>query len=101
MRKFETLLLLSPELNSEAREALVSNFSAVIERMEGKVVLVDNWGMKDLAYPVEKQMRGYYIRLEYVAPGTAVAELERNIRIADGIFKFITVKLSDKVEELA
>jgi small subunit ribosomal protein S6 len=44
-------------------------------------------------------MRGYYLRLEYAAPGTAIAELERNIRISDGIFKFMTVQLGDQPEE--
>ena len=46
-------------------------------------------------------MRGYFVRLEYVAPGDTVAELERVIRISDGVFKFITVKLADTVEEVA
>ena len=57
--------------------------------------------MRDLAYPVRKQMRGYYVRLEYAGPATLVAELERNIRIADGIFKFVSVKLADTAEEEA
>ena len=53
------------------------------------------------AYPVRKQMRGYFVRLEYVAPGDTVAELERIIRISDGAFKFLTVKLADAAEEVA
>ena len=63
------------------------------------MLAVDHWGMRDLAYPVRKQMRGYYVRLEYAAPSTLVAELERIIRITDGIFKFITVRLADEVAE--
>jgi len=101
MRKFETLLLLSPELSSEVRTELIDGFKAIIEREGGKVLLEDSWGMRDLAYPVKKQMRGWYVRLEYAAPGTLVAELERNIRIAEGVFKFVTVKLADTVEEVA
>jgi small subunit ribosomal protein S6 len=56
---------------------------------------VDHWGTKELAYPVQKQMRGYYVRLEYDALAPLVAELERNIRISAGIFKFVTVRLPD------
>ena len=99
MRKFETLLLLSPELPAEARETLLGNLAGVLEREQGRIIVADHWGMRDLAYPVRKQMRGYYVRLEYAAPGTAIAELERNIRISDGIFKFMTVQLSDQLEE--
>lgn len=101
MRKFETLLLLSPELGSDSREELVTTLSGVIERVEGKVLEVDHWGMRDLAYPVQKQMRGYYVRFEYACPGAGVAELERIIRITDGIYKFVTVKLADELEEVA
>lgn len=99
MRKFETLLLLSPELAADAREGLLASLTAVLEREQGTVVTLDHWGMRDLAYPVRKHMRGYYVRFEYLAPGAAVAELERNIRIADGIYKFVTVKLADNVAE--
>ena len=101
MRKFETLLLLSPELASEVRTSLLEGLKGVIEREGGKVLAEDPWGMRDLAYPVKKQMRGFYFRLEYTGPGAMVAELERNIRIAEGIFKFMTVKLPDAVEEVA
>ncbi|MDR1360615.1 MAG: 30S ribosomal protein S6 [Deltaproteobacteria bacterium] len=101
MRKFETLLLLSPELSVEARTVVLDGLKAVIDREGGRMLTEDVWGMRDLAYPVQKQMRGFYVRLEYAAPGALVAELERNIRIADGIFKFVTVKLADSVEEVA
>ncbi len=97
MRKFETLLLLSPELPADGREALIASFVAVIEREKGSMLATDHWGMRDLAYPVRKQMRGYYVRLEYAGPGALIAELERNIRNAEGIFKFTTVKLADSV----
>ena len=101
MRKFETLLLLSPELTVEQRDGVIASLVADIEREGGKMLATDPWGMRDLAYPVKKQMRGFYVRLEYAAPGALVAELERNIRIADGIFKFTSVKLADSVEEVA
>ena len=97
MRKFETLLLLSPELSAENREGIISALTAIIEREKGVMVEVDNWGMRDLAYPVRKLMRGYYVRLVYNAPAELIAELERIVRITDGIFKFVTVKLADEV----
>lgn len=101
MRKFETLVLLSPELSTENREGIINGLVAIVEREQGKMIEVDNWGMRDLAYPVRKQMRGNYVRLVYAAPANLVAELERNIRITDGIFKFVTVKLADAAEEVA
>lgn len=100
MRDFETLVLISPELSSESRDGIINNLVAIIEREGGKMIEVDQWGMRDLAYPVHKLMRGFYVRLVYEAPPALVAELERNIRITDGIFKFLTVRFEERpVEE--
>ncbi|GFK92508.1 30S ribosomal protein S6 [Fundidesulfovibrio magnetotacticus] len=96
MRKYELLLLLSPELNAESKKSLVDGLVAITERENGSILTVDDWGTKDLAYPVRKYVRGQYVRMEFTAPPTTVAELERIVRITDGIFKFVTVKLADK-----
>ena len=98
VRHYETLLLFSPELAADNLQALLTNFGNIITTQGGDSVTVDDWGVKELAYPVRKQLRGHYVRLEYNLPASAVAELERNIRIADGIFKFVTVKLDDKAK---
>lgn len=101
MRKLETLVLFSPELTAEEREQLLTKLTGVIERENGKMLEVDQWGMRDLSYPVCKQMRGFYVRLEYAAPPALVAELERIIRIQEGIFKFLTIRIEEFVEEEA
>jgi small subunit ribosomal protein S6 len=103
MNKYETLILLSPELASENRQEILDTLTGVITRENGTILEVDDWGMRDLAYPVRKQVRGYYVRLEYACPGQVVAELERIIRINDGIFKFLSVRLEEGVapEEVA
>lgn len=99
MRQFETLLLFSPELSAENREGLLKGITSIIEREGGKMDEIDQWGMRDLAYPVRKQMRGYYVRLVYSAPAPLIAELERNLRITDGLFKFLTVRLDENAAE--
>ena len=91
---YETLVLLSPELAEDNRKEILETLTGIVDREGGNMVETDDWGMRTLAYPVEKQTRGYYVRLVYDAPGALVAELERNIRITDGIFKFMTVKLA-------
>ena len=101
MRKFETLVLLSPDLSTEDREALLDMLKGVIQNESGQVADVDDWGTRELAYPVQKHTRGRYVRLEYGLPGSAVSELERKIRIADGILKFLTVKLDDELQPVA
>ena len=101
MTRYEQLLLFSPELGSEERQSVLDRLGAVIEREGGQVLAVDDWGMKDTAYPVRKFTRGHYVRLEMAMPGAAVAELERNVRISEGILKFITVRLADAAQQEA
>lgn len=101
LNHYETLVLMSPELTEENRKEILANLSGIIERDGGKIGLVDDWGVRTLAYPVRKLTRGHYVRLDYTAPGAVVAELERNIRITDGLFKFVTVRLDEAVEESA
>lgn len=98
LRKYETLLLFSPDLSSEERQAVLNDLDQVVRDYSGQVVEVDDWGAKELAYPVQKHTRGHYVRLEYGALGTVVEEMERKIRIADGVMKFLTVKLADEFQ---
>ena len=95
LNHYETLVLMSPELAEENRKEILGNLTGIIERDGGTIGLVDDWGIRTLAYPVRKLTRGHYVRLDYTAPGALVAELERNIRITDGLFKFVTVRLDE------
>lgn len=99
LRTYETLLLLSPELSAEGRGEILDNLKGVIQNEGGKPLDLNEWGMRDLAYPVKKQTRGYYVLLTYALDGSKVSELERIIRITDGVFKFVVVKLSDTTTE--
>lgn len=98
LKKYETLLLFRSDFTQEDRQNVLDELDKVIGNYSGEVSLVDEWGMKELAYPVEKHTRGYFVRLEYGSPGQAVYELERKIRITEGVLKFMTVKLSDQYQ---
>ena len=73
----------------------IEKFKKVIEGQEGTVSLVDEWGMRDLAYRIDKQSKGVYALLRYQATGRAVEELERNLSLLSPY----TVK--DKYKQLA
>jgi small subunit ribosomal protein S6 len=73
----------------------IEKFKKVIEGQDGTVSNVDEWGARDLAYRIEKQARGFYTLLRYRATGKAVDELERNIRLTDGILRYLTVRADE------
>ena len=91
MRKYETLMVLRPELPEAQTRETLDRARRLIEEMGGKVDQVQEWGMRDLAYPIRKQTRGYYVLTEYSSTAEGVNELERNLKIADEILRFLTV----------
>ncbi len=98
MRKYETLILFSPDLNSEERQAILDDLNKVVGSYSGQLIETDDWGLRELAYPVQKYTRGHYTRLVYGASGDVVHEVERKLRIAEGVFKFLSVKLADELQ---
>jgi len=88
---YETLFVVHPEKGSRMKE-FIERFKKVIESQDGSVTHVDEWGARDLAYRIEKQARGYYTLIRYNATGRAVDELERNLKLTDGILRYLTVR---------
>ena len=88
---YETLFVVHPEKGPRMKE-FIERFKKVIEGQEGSVIAIDEWGARDLAYRIEKQARGYYTLIRYNASGRAVDELERNLRLTDGILRYLTVR---------
>lgn len=96
IRQYETTYILMPELDEGERNKVKERFANVIEQQfGGSIVKVDEWGRRPLAYKIKKESSGYYICTRYDAPGDAVAELERILRLADPVMKFLTVRIED------
>lgn len=91
MTLYETLFVVHPEKGPRMKE-FIERFKKVIEGQDGSVTDVDEWGARDLAYRIEKQARGYYTLIRYNATGRAVDELERNLKMTDGILRYLTVR---------
>ena len=94
MTLYETLFVVHPERGSRMKE-FIERFKKVIEGQQGTVSLVDEWGMRDLAYRIDKQSKGVYALLRYQATGRAVEELERNLKLTDGILRYLTVRTEE------
>ncbi len=97
MRKYETVLISDPDLQDQTRTELFDKVRNIITKENGILLDFDEWGNKKLAYEIKKKLRGYYACLTYGGTGDLVKELERNLRLSDGIMKYMTILLSDKV----
>jgi len=95
---YETLFVVKPTLTEEEIKSQIEKVKAVLDKEGAELVATDDMGMRKLAYPVEKNERGYYTVLFYKANGSSIAELERNLRINEEIIKFLTVKYTKNKE---
>ena len=101
MANYQSVLIARQDLGASQINTLVSDLSEVIKKEGGEVVKVDNWGLKNLAYRIKKNRKGYYVLLNIVAPANAVAEYERLIRLNEDIIRYMTVRLEDFNNDVA
>ena len=97
MSKYELALVLNARVDDESRTGTVEKAKALIERFGGNITDVEEWGKKRLAYEIDKMTEGYYTFIHFEAETTAPAEIERRVRILDGVIRYLVVK-DDGVE---
>lgn len=95
MSKYESILIARQDLGQTQVNDIVATLSDAIKREGGEVVNVDNWGLKNLAYRIKKNRKGYYVVLNISAPANAIFEYERLARINEDIIRYMTVKVED------
>lgn len=91
MNKYESVIIINPNLEEEAIKALIEKISNLINT-DGKVSSVEEVGKKKLAYEIKKNKEGFYVIFKFEANPELITELERVYRITDEVIKFIVVK---------
>lgn len=97
-KEYETIYILRPDVDADTAEKVQTRVNEVVTSATGKIVKVEGWGRRRLAYPVAKQRRGVYVYLKYLGGGGLVQEIERNLKLSDVVLKFQTVLLRDHVD---
>ena len=98
MRTYEVSFIAAPTLTPEELDAFVAQMQTVVEGKNGKVVKVDNWGKKSLAYKIKRFRDGYYVILTVEADGAIIAELERRFRVADHVIRFLSLRIDEDLK---
>ncbi|RUM57887.1 MAG: 30S ribosomal protein S6 [Nautilia sp.] len=98
IKHYEVLFVLRPTLTEEEIAKQIETINGVITNNGGEIVAVDKVGMRDLAYEIQKNKRGYYTITYFKAPTSAIKEIERNLRINEDVIRFLTVKYETKKE---
>ncbi|WP_437741238.1 30S ribosomal protein S6 [Sorangium sp. So ce302] len=97
-REYETIYILRPDIDADGAERIGSRLAEVVGRESGRLTKVETWGRRRLAYDIAKHRRGVYVYLKYLGGGKVVAEIERNLRLSDGVLKYQTVLVRNDVE---
>jgi small subunit ribosomal protein S6 len=100
-REYETIYILRPNTPNEGVSEVNTRIKNVIEGMGGKVIKVDNWGKRRLAYEVAKERKGIYLYWQYLAQPGVVEECERNLRMLDNVIRYLTTKVDENIDVAA
>jgi small subunit ribosomal protein S6 len=100
-RRYETLVLIHPEQGEAGSKELAARIRTLIEDQGGTVSQVQEWGLRDLAYLVEKQRRAFYVLFEYRASSKGLDEIERNLKLMDPVLRFIAVRQAENAPPAA
>jgi small subunit ribosomal protein S6 len=97
MRHYETTYILRPNLGEDQFTEIIDRTNAIVTNDGGAILYLDRWGVKRLAYEISREAQGYYVHMNYAAPGKTVDEIERIFRIDDRVLRYLTVKLGDNM----
>jgi small subunit ribosomal protein S6 len=100
MRVYEELFILKPDSPEEEVDGFVDQIKQVITSGKGTVDKVDKWGVRKLAYRVNKYNEGLYVLVVFTSGPELVKEVERRMRVADQVIKFITVRIDEKMKKV-
>ncbi|GAB6905957.1 30S ribosomal protein S6 [Desulfosarcina cetonica] len=98
MRRYETIVILDPDLSKEAEAPFFERVNDLIPQYTGFLIETDDWGTKKLAYDIKKKNRGHYVRFDFCGDGALIQEMERFFRIDDKVMKFMTVLLAEDAD---
>lgn len=91
---YETTFILKPELPEGEHKAAVNKFVSLIKEHEGKITNIEYWGVRKLAYTIERKNSGFYAFLEFSALPETITKLEQEYRYDDNVLRYLTVKLT-------
>lgn len=100
MRTYEELFILKPDATEEETEQVVEQVRLLITSGGGTVDKLEKWGVRKLAYRIQKQHEGFYVLFQFSSSPEAVKEIERRLRVSDLVLKFLTVRIDLKLKRI-
>ena len=93
MKNYETVFILNPVLSEEQAKDTVEKFVKVLTKANAEIINTENWGLKKLAYPINKKSTGFYNLIEFTAETSVITTLETEYRRDESVMRFLTTVL--------
>ena len=100
MRVYEELFIVKPDAPEEEVDAYLAQIRELITAGKGIVDKLEKWGVRKLAYRIQKYHEGLYVLVQFSAPSDLVKEIERRMRVTDLVIKFITVRVDERRKKI-
>ena len=100
MRIYEELFILDPKAADEQIDSVVAQIEETVKGAGGAIDKVEKWGVRRLAYRVQKRDEGYYVLVQFSSGAKAVREIERRLRVDENVLKYLTVRIDEKLKWL-
>ncbi len=94
MNKYQLLFIIDNSIDDEAKDAVIEKFSSLIQELGGTVGMLDKWGTRKYAYPINFKNEGYYVLMQFEADPTVPAEIDRQMRINDNVVRQLITKMA-------
>ena len=101
MNQYETVFILTPVLSDVQMKEAVEKFKDILVAEGAEIINEENWGLKKLAYPIEKKSTGFYQLIEFNAEPAVIKKLELNYRRDERVIRYITIKMDKYAAEYA
>ena len=95
---YENVFIARQDLTPAKVAELTDKYASVVESMGGKVSKRENWGLRNLAYKIQKNRKGYYTLMNIDAPADAIIEMERLMRLDENLIRYLTIKVEELEE---
>lgn len=96
-REYETIFILRPDASTDNIQEVNIRIRRIVEAASGKLIRVENWGKRKLAYEIKNELKGIYLYWLYLGASDLVAEIERNLRMLDLVIRYNTVRIDQDV----
>ncbi len=93
MRSYELVFIVHPEVDEDDLTAVVETIKGLVERSGGEVTQIEPWGLRRLAYPIQKQWEGQYVLMQLALESQGVTELERGLKLIEQVMRHLVVRV--------